>query len=51
MGKDIDGGVGPQTGSYPVGAFSPVLNDFDSEHEDAEPAFGTEEWWKQNKDR
>ena len=50
-GKDMDGTVGPQTGSYPVGAFSPVLNDFESEHEDAEPAFGTEEWWKQNKDR
>ena len=40
---------GPQTGSYPVGAYSPVLNDFESEHGDAD--FGSDEWWKQNKDR
>ena len=47
--KGLDGMVGPQTGSYPVEAYSPVLNDFDSDHGD--PDFGTEEWWKQNKDR
>ncbi len=40
----------PQSGSYPVGFHSPLLNDFESENGD-EPPMGSDEWWEQNKDR
>lgn len=44
-------GITAYTGPYQAPQFSPVLNDFESEDGHAEPDFGSEEWWKQNKDR
>ena len=40
----------PQSGNYPVGFESPLLNDFESENGD-EPAMGSDEWWEKNANR
>ena len=38
------------SGGFPAGQFSPRLNDFESEHGELND-FGSEGWWKVNKDR
>lgn len=39
----------PQSAGFPIGQYSPVLNDFEDELGGAE--MGSDEWWDQNKDR
>lgn len=40
-----------QAGEYQTPAYSPVLNDFESEHGDAEPEMGSDEWFARQRDR
>ena len=47
----MNGLGGIQTGDYQTPAYSPVLNDFESEHGDAEPEMGSDEWFAQQRDR
>ena len=46
------GGLGGMPASeYQTPAFSPILNDFESEHGDAEPEMGSDEWFAQQRNR
>ena len=47
----VSGLGGLPTGEYQTPAFSPVLNDFESEHGDAEPEMGSDEWFARQRDR
>lgn len=40
-----------QSGEYQTPAYSPVLNDFESEHGDTEPEMGSDEWFARQRDR
>ena len=42
---------GLPAGEYQTPAFSPVLNDFESEHGDAEPEMGSDEWFDRQRER
>ena len=42
---------GLPAGEYQTPAFSPVLNDFESEHGDAEPEMGSDEWFARQRDQ
>ncbi len=42
---------GMPAGEFQAPAFSPVLNDFESEHGDAEPEMGSDEWFARQRDR
>ena len=46
----ISGMGGMPAGDYQTPAFSPVLNDFESEHGDAEPEVGSDEWFTRQRD-
>lgn len=41
----LSGLGGVQAGEYQTPAYSPVLNDFESEHGDPEPEMGSDEWF------
>ena len=47
----MNGFGGVQAGEYQVPVYSPVLNDFESEHGDAEPEMGSDEWFARQRDR
>ncbi|KAF6221051.1 hypothetical protein HO133_002732 [Letharia lupina] len=49
--EHINHSMSIQAGEYQTPAYSPVLNDFESEHEDAEPEMGSDEWFAQQRDR
>ena len=50
--NQLTGGLGGvQVGEYQTPAYSPVLNDFESEHGDAEPEMGSDEWFAQQRER
>ena len=50
--NQLTGGLGgAQVGEYQTPAYSPVLNDFESEHGDAEPEMGSDEWFAQQRER
>ena len=47
----VGGMGGVHAGEYQTPAYSPVLNDFESEHGDAEPEMGSDEWFVRQRDR
>ena len=47
----LSGFGGMPAGEYQTPAYSPVLNDFESEHGDAEPEMGSDEWFARQRDR
>lgn len=47
----MSGFGGGQAGEYQTPAYSPVLNDFESEHGDTEPEMGSDEWFARQRDR
>lgn len=51
VNQAMSGLGGIQAGEYQTPAYSPVLNDFESEHGDAEPEMGSDEWFARQRDR
>lgn len=51
VNQAMSGLGGIQAGEYHTPAYSPVLNDFESEHGDAEPEMGSDEWFARQRDR
>ena len=50
--NQLMGGLGGvQGGEYQTPAYSPVLNDFESDHGDAEPEMGSDEWFTRQRER
>ena len=47
----VSGLGGMPAGEYQAPAFSPVLDDFESEHGDAEPEMGSDEWFARQRER